>query len=195
VDELILLDWKRRIFALYADVRAASDAETAWRRWCEVRSELYRTHPQSPRVGSEPAYFPYDPRFRANAVVQDVEAVTLEIPGSAGSLIRFGRFAVACFELLDEPRELELYWLDAYGGGIFLPFGDETNGHEAYGAGRYLLDTVKGADLGGNGDELVVDFNFAFNPSCAYDDTWACPLSPPPNRLPVRVEAGERVPL
>jgi uncharacterized protein len=194
VDELILLDWKRRIFALYADVRRASDPEAAWRRWCEVRSELYRTHPQSPRVGAEPAYFPYDPRFRANAVVHDVEPVTLEIPGSAGSLIRFGRFAVARFVLLDEPRELELYWLDAYGGGIFLPFGDETNGHETYGAGRYLLDTVKGADLGGSGDELVLDFNFAFNPSCAYDDAWACPLSPPANRLPVRVEAGELLP-
>jgi len=127
-------------------------------------------------------------------VVQDVEPATLEIPGSAGSLIRFGRFAVARFELLGEPRELELYWLDAYGGGIFLPFGDETNGHETYGAGRYLLDTVKGADLGGQGDRLVLDFNFAFNPSCAYDETWACPLSPPPNRLPVRVEAGELLP-
>jgi len=194
VDELILLDWKRRIFALYADVRAASDPEAAWRRWCEVRSELYRTHPQSPRLGSEPRYLPYDPRFRANAVVHDVEPVTLEIPGSAGSLIRFGRFAVARFELLDEPRELELYWLDAYGGGIFLPFGDETNGHETYGAGRYLLDTVKGADLGGSGDELVLDFNFAFNPSCAYDEAWACPLSPPANRLPVHVEAGELLP-
>jgi uncharacterized protein len=195
VDELILLDWKRRIFALYADVRAASDPEAAWRRWCEVRSELYRTHPQSPRVGSEPAYFPYDPRLRANAVVHDVEPVTLEIPGSAGSLIRFGRFAVARFELLNEPRELELYWLDAYGGGIFLPFGDETSGNETYGSGRYLLDTVKGADLGGSGDELVLDFNFAFNPSCAYDDVWACPLSPPANRLQVRVEAGELLPV
>ena len=194
MDELILLDWKRRIFALYAEVRAASDPKAAWRLWCDVRSELYRTHPQSPRVGAEPAYFPYDPRFRADAVVQDVEPATLEIPGSAGSLIRFGRFAVARFELLGEPRELELYWLDAYGGGIFLPFGDETNGHGTYGAGRYLLDTVKGADLGGQDDRLVLDFNFAFNPSCAYDETWACPLSPPANRLPVRVEAGELLP-
>ena len=194
MDELILLDWKRRIFALYAEVRASSDPEAAWRRWCKVRSELYRTHPQSPRIGSEPAYFRYDSGFRVEAVVREVEPVTLEIPGSAGSLIRFGRFAVARFELLGEPRELELYWLDAYGGGIFAPFGDETNGHETYGAGRYLLDTVKGADLGGRGDELVLDFNFAFNPSCAYDDAWACPLSPPANRLPVRVDAGELLP-
>src|SRR5438552_1714105 len=112
----------------------------------------------------------------------------------AGTRIRFGRFAVARFELADGEHELELYWLDAYGGGIFLPFGDGTNGQETYGAGRYLLDTVKGADLGGRGDELVLDFNFAFNPSCAYDESWACPLSPPPNRMPLRVEAGEPLP-
>ena len=194
MDELILLDWKRRIFALYAEVRASSDPEAAWRRWCEVRSELYRTHPQSPRPGSEPAYFPYDAGARVEAAVQQVEPVTLEIPGSAGTRIRFGRFAVARFELAGAKRELELYWLDAYGGGIFLPFGDGTNGQETYGAGRYLLDTVKGADLGGRGDELVLDFNFAFNPSCAYDESWACPLSPPPNRMPLRVEAGELLP-
>jgi uncharacterized protein len=194
VDELILLAWKRRIFALYAEVRASSDPEAGWRHWCEVRSELYRTHPQSPRPGSAPAYFPYDARARVEAAVQEVEPVTLEIPGSAGTRIRFGRFAVARFTLAGMERELELYWLDAYGGGIFLPFGDATNRQETYGAGRYLLDTVKGADLGGGGDELVLDFNFAFNPSCAYDESWACPLSPPKNRLSLRVEAGELLP-
>jgi uncharacterized protein (DUF1684 family) len=195
VEELALLDWKRRIFALYAEVRAADDPEAAWRRWCAVRAELYRVHPQSPLVGAEPAYFPYDARLRANAVVHDVEPRTLEFAGSAGSLIRFGRFAVARFELLGTSCELELYWLDAYGGGIFLPFGDETNARDTYAAGRYLLDTVKGADLGGRDRELVLDFNFAFNPSCAYDVTWACPLSPAANRLPFRIEGGERAPL
>ena len=193
MDELILLDWKRRIFALYADVRAASDPEAAWRRWCQVRSELYRTHPQSPQVGAEPAYFPYDPHFRANTVVHDVEPVTLEIPGSAGSLIRFGRFAVARFDLFGEPRELELYWLEAYGGGVFLPFADATSGRTTYGAGRYLLDTVKGADLGVDGEQLVLDFNFAYNPSCSYDARWVCPLAPRENRLAVPIEAGERL--
>jgi len=195
VEELALLDWKRRIFALYAEVRAADDPAAAWRRWCAVRAELYRVHPQSPLVGAEPAYFPYDARLRANAVVHDVEPRTLEIAGSAGSLIRFGRFAVARFELLGTSCELELYWLDAYGGGIFLPFGDLTNGEETYGAGRYLLDTVKGADLGGAVDgRLVLDFNFAYNPSCAYDEAWACPLAPPGNVVTVSVEAGELIP-
>ena len=190
LDQLTLLDWKRRVFALYADVRADDDPERAWRRWCEVRAELYWSHPQSPRAGAEPAYFPYAPHVRFEAAVEPVEPATLEIAGSAGSVTRFTRFAGARFG----GHALELYWLDAYGGGVFLPFRDETSGHETYGAGRYLLDTVKGADLGGTGATLVLDFNFAFNPSCAWDDAWACPLSPPANRLPTRIEAGELTP-
>jgi uncharacterized protein len=190
LDQLTLLDWKRRIFALYAEVRADDDARRAWRRWCDVRAELYASHPQSPRAGGVPDYFPYDPAFRFEARVERAEPAQLEIAGSAGSVTRFTRFAVARFDAY----ELELYWLDAYGGGIFLPFRDETSGRETYGAGRYLLDTVKGADLGGSGDALVVDFNFAFNPSCAWDDSWACPLAPPANRLPLRVTAGELTP-
>ena len=190
VDQLRLLDWKRRIFALYAEVRAAQDPRAAWQRWCDVRAELYGSHPQSPRVGAEPAYYPYDPALRFEARVEPVEAATLDLPGSAGSVTRFTRFAVARFA----GHAVELYWLDAYGGGIFLPFRDETSGRETYGAGRYLLDTVKGADLGGTDDMLVLDFNFAFNPSCAWSDAWPCPLAPPANRLPFRVEGGERLP-
>jgi len=190
MDELALLDWKRRIFALYAEVRAAESPGSGWRLWCEVRSELYRTHPQSPRVGGEPSYFPYDPELRFEASVEQVPPATLEIAGSAGSTTSFRRFGLARFNDL----ELELYWLEAYGGGVFLPFRDGTSGRETYGAGRYLLDTVKGADLGGGTDTLVLDFNFAFNPSCAWSDEWACPLAPPANRLARRIEGGELTP-
>jgi uncharacterized protein (DUF1684 family) len=187
LDELTLLDWKRRVFALYAEVRADADPAHAWEHWCEVRSELYRTHPQSPRVGGEPAYFPYDPALRFEAAVEVVEPATLEIAGSADSITRFTRFAVAHAG----EDSLELYWLDAYGGGVFLPFRDATSGKETYGAGRYLLDTVKGSDLGGTDGTLVVDFNFAFNPSCAWNDAWACPLAPRPNWVSRRIEGGE----
>jgi uncharacterized protein (DUF1684 family) len=190
MDRLDLLDWKRRVFALYAEVREAREPETAWRRWCAVREELYRTHPQSPRLGGEPAYFPYDRTLRFEAWVEAVEPAQLELAGSAGSVTRFTRFAVAHFA----EHALELYWLDAYGGGVFLPFRDETSGRETYAPGRYLLDTVKGADLGGEDGRLVLDFNFAYNPSCAWDDGWACPLAPPANRLPVRIEGGELSP-
>ncbi len=186
--ELELLDWKRQVFDLYARVRE-SEPRGGWERWRDVRAELFRDHPQSPSPGYAGLdYFDYDPAFRFLADVEPAEEQVLEIPGSAGSLTRFRRFALARFEL----GALELYWLEAYGGGIFLPFADATRGTETYGAGRYLLDTVKGADLGVEDGRLVLDFNFAYNPSCAYDDSWACPLSPPANRISAPVRAGER---
>jgi uncharacterized protein (DUF1684 family) len=191
LDELTLLDWKRRVFALYAEVRGEPDPRAAWEHWCDVRRELYHTHPQSPRPGGQPRYFAYDAAFRFEGRIEAVEPAPLEIAGSAGSATRFRRFGRARF---GNDHALELYWLDAYGGGVFLPFRDGTSGRETYGAGRYLLDTVKGADLGGDGETLVLDFNFAFNPSCAWDDSWACPLSPPANRLTLAVTAGELTP-
>jgi uncharacterized protein (DUF1684 family) len=81
--------------------------------------------------------------------------------------------------------------MSGYAGGIFVPFRDPTSGSATYGAGRYLLDTVKGADLGGTESTLVLDFNFAYNPSCAYDARWAWPLAPPGNRLALAVRVGE----
>jgi len=87
---------------------------------------------------------------------------------------------------------LELYWTEGYAGGVFLPFTDVGAGRSTYGGGRYLLDTSKGADLGMKEGNLVLDFNFAYQPSCSYDPRWVCPLAPPVNRLPFPVEAGER---
>ena len=77
---------------------------------------------------------------------------------------------------------------------MFLPFADATSGRETYGGGRYLLDTIKGADLGQDAEgRAVLDFNFSYNPSCAYSARFVCPLSPRGNRLPGAVRAGERV--
>ena len=87
---------------------------------------------------------------------------------------------------------LSLFWLEGYGGGLFLPFKDGTSGIEGYAGGRYLYDTIKGADLGMQSDQIVLDFNYAYNPSCAYNDRWVCPLPPPENRLPFAVTAGEK---
>ncbi len=136
-------------------------------------------------------YFDYDPGLRVLAEVEPAEEARILIAGSGEDPTPFRRFASAVFELAGEQRRLALYWLEAYGGGVFLPFRDSTSGTETYGAGRYLLDTVKGADLGEEKGRLVLDFNFAYNPSCAYDPRWACPLAPPENRLPVPVRAGE----
>jgi uncharacterized protein len=115
------------------------------------------------------------------------------IEASADGRYSFTRFGTARFDLAGVPLRLALYWLEGYGGGLFLPFRDATSGTTTYGACRYLLDTVKGADLGTRDGDLVLDFNFAYNPSCSYDPSWVCPLSPPENRLSVEVEAGERL--
>jgi uncharacterized protein (DUF1684 family) len=199
VDELDLLDWKRRVFDLYASVRESAAPEQAWETWRETRDELFRSHPQSPLPAAERAafrglpYFDYDPSFRVLATVRPAEREHREIATSGEEPYSFTRFATAFFELEGE-QSLDLYWLDGYGGGIFLSYADRTSGKETYGACRYLLDTVKGADLGSAGEQLILDFNFSYNPSCAYDARWVCPLAPPGNRLPVSILAGERVP-
>ena len=196
---LDLLDWKRRVFELYAVVRRSSDVPDAWSRWREVRAELFRTHPQSPLPPDRRetlhgvSYFEYDPRVRVLAEVRPSERETLAIGTSHPRSIEFAHFGDTVFELDGRSLSLELYWLAGYGGGLFLPFADTTSGEETYGGGRYLLDTVKGADLGTEDGRLVLDFNFAYNPSCAYDSSWLCPLAPPRNRLPVAVRAGERL--
>ena len=77
---------------------------------------------------------------------------------------------------------------------MFLPFADATGGTETFAGGRYLLDTIKGADLGRAGERILLDFNFAYNPSCAYSERWTCPLPPPSNRLSEAVRAGEQRP-
>jgi uncharacterized protein (DUF1684 family) len=194
-DTLALLDWKRRVSALYAEIRAADDPEAAWNLWRDTRAELFRTHPQSPRPGFDGlAYYDYDPAARVLAELVDLDEPPQPIETSGPEPMLFRPFARAHFKLRGEPLTLELDWLESYGGGVFLCFRDATSGTETYGGGRYLLDTVKGADLGDNDGRLVLDFNFSYNPSCSYDPSWVCPLAPPPNRLAVAVVAGEKSP-
>jgi uncharacterized protein (DUF1684 family) len=198
-DALSLLDWRRAIGDLYAEVRASADKPTAWRRWHETRARLFREHPQSPVPSEErggytgPHVYDYDSAWCLTASVEPVAPIRLEIATSNVETMAFSRFAQARFAHADDELVLELYWLEGYGGGLFLPFADATSGEETYGAGRYLLDTVKGADLGQQDGRLVLDFNFAYQPSCSYDPRWTCPLAPPANRLVTPVQAGERL--
>ena len=198
-DSLTLLDWRRRIGDLYSGIRATSDKEAGWRRWHGTRAVLFREHPQSPiplaqRAGyTGPYLYDYDPAWCLTAAVEPIEPSRLRIATSNVDEMAFTRFGLARFRHGDFDLTLELYWLEGYGGGLFVPFADATSGEETYGGGRYLLDSVKGADLGQQDGRLVLDFNFAYQPSCAYDPRWTCPLSPPANRLAVRVRAGERV--
>jgi uncharacterized protein (DUF1684 family) len=195
MDELDLLDWKRHVTELYARIRETPDPEVAWRDWCETRTELFREHPQSPvpadarRSFDGPVVYSYDPAWRLLAEIEPMAEERFDLPSSDGGTMTFRRFARAYAAEVT----LDLYWLEGYGGGLFLPFADATSGGETYGAGRYLLDTVKGADLGLADGRLVLDFNFAYQPSCSYDVRWSCPLAPPANRLAVRVDVGERL--
>jgi uncharacterized protein (DUF1684 family) len=195
-DTLALLDWKRRVFGLYAAVRAMPP-EPAWELWRETRDELFRSHSQSPLPAAGRGafegldYWPYDPEARVLAELEDVDAPPEAIESSGPEPILFKPFARAHFELRGEPLVLEVDWLEGYGSGAFLSFRDATSGRETYGGGRYVLDTVKGADLGEEDGKLVLDFNFAYNPSCSYDPSWVCPLAPPANRLAIPIEAGE----
>ena len=196
---LDLLDWRRRIHELYGDVRAATDTQWAWSRWRAVRDELFRSHPCSPVPAADRAsfagldYYEYDPAARVVGAFEPAPPQHLEIPASAAGPFAIDRVGRVVFELRDRPGSLDAYWMEGYAGGLFLPFLDATSGSETYGAGRYLFDTVKGADLGHEHDSLLLDFNFAYAPSCAYDPGWACPLAPPGNRLSFAVRAGERL--
>jgi uncharacterized protein (DUF1684 family) len=199
-ERLELADWRRQTFDLYRRVRDSSVPGEAWRLWRNTRNHLFRTHDQSPLPAAARDsftgvdYFEYDPGYRITAEVRDLPPKRYDIETSGEETMSFTRFGGVDLEIKGRSTTLELYWLEGYGGGIFLPFKDSTNGSETYGGGRYLLDTVKGADLGSEAGQLVLDFNFAYNPSCSYDPQWVCPLSPPENRLEVRIEAGERYP-
>lgn len=205
---LTLADWRRQIAALYAEVRriAAEDPAAALLHWQTVRERLFREHPQSPvpvdeRASFRAAHFAHDPALRFEVAVEPADAaaapggLSLQLPRSGGPTMSFQRFGTVTVPLPEGSRRLEVYWMAGYAGGLFLPFRDATNGHETYGAGRYLLDGAKSADLGGDPERgtLVLDFNFAYQPSCAFDPRYACPLAPPANRLDVPVRAGERL--
>ena len=197
---LALVDWRRRVFSLYSRIRNDADPEAAWRLWRDVRDALFRDHQQSPlavdrRRGFEGiALYPYDPSLRVLASVTPAKGDAVELPDSGASPRLFRRLGWAEFELGGANQRLGLFWLAEYAGGVFLAFTDATTGGETYDGGRYLLDTAKGSDLGSVDDRLVLDFNFAYQPSCSYDDHWACPLSPAENRLAVPIRGGERAP-
>ena len=200
VAQAALWDWRRRIAELYAEVRTLEPPRLGWQLWRETRDELFRTHPQSPlepaaRAAARLPLFAYDPAFRLTAdLVPAAERAPVTLSGGGDGAIRILPFARTSGLEPKLGAELTLYWIGGYGGGVFLPFQDATSGRETYGGGRYLLDTIKGADLGQTaGGRAILDFNFAYNPSCAYSDRWVCPLAPPGNALPTPVRAGERM--
>lgn len=201
-EHLELADYRRRVFAIYDAMRRDHRADPL--RLVTFRSRkdrLFAEHPQSPIPSDERrdfrglAYWRHAPELRLSAVLEpDPAARGVTLPrSSAGGKLPFQRIGWVGFEVLGSPCRLAVYWLDDYAGGIFIPFGDATNGSVTYGGGRYLWDSSKGADLGSNDETLTLDFNYAYHPSCTYDPRWSCPLTAPENRLSIPIEAGERL--
>jgi uncharacterized protein len=198
-----LWDWRQRIADLYCAIRSSSDVVTAWHLWCDTRTSLFLDHPQSPIELAErsafegPSIFPYDPSLRLTVRLEPVMPEQMTVATGADGDLSMRSFARTQGLMTRLGGELTLYWIEGYGGGVFLPFVDATSGTETYGGGRYLLDTIKGADLGAVGPDgtLVLDFNFAYFPSCAYSSRYVCPLAPSGNRLSGAVQAGERHPI
>ena len=200
-EHLDLADWRRRTAALYETLRSepspGPEMAAAFRA---ARDRMFATHPQSPIPATERAtfrglsYWPHDPQLRWTAPLEpDPQATPTDVPVSTGEALAFSRIGWVTLPLGTEPERLAVYWLSGYVGGIFLPFRDATSGADTYGGGRYLWDSGKGADLGSDGEEIVVDFNYAYHPSCAYDPRWSCPLAPGENWLTAPVRAGERL--
>ncbi|SDH76470.1 DUF1684 domain-containing protein [Agrococcus jejuensis] len=195
-----VVDWRRHVFAIYAAVRAAASPEAAHALWRRERDALLRTHPASPvpasaradLVGADVA--PYDPAWRFECSLEPADGVRWDVETGTDGIVPFERWATAT---LPGVGTLDVWRLRSYGGGLFVPVRDALAGRDGgtYGGGRYLVDTVKGADLGMGDGTIVLDLNFAYAPSCAYDPAWACPLPPAGNRVDVPIPVGERHPL
>lgn len=218
---LDLYDYRERVARMYRErdtaVRAGESPAAVWERFRTAKDAIFREHPQSALPPDERAtftglrYFPYAPELRLEAELaplpSDEGRPDVLAPTSGPHAMPLRPAARLTFTLDGAPRSLTVFWIDVYGGGLFLPFRDATSAHETYGAGRYLFDTVKGstfarlggsddtdgAPMGYSGGRVLLDFNYAYNPSCAYDPRWLCPLAPRENWFDVPVRAGELV--
>ena len=197
---LDLLDYRRTVSELYAKVREQDANESIYPTWCEKRNTLFRIHSQSALDDEQKAkftglvYYDYDPAYDVvGDFNSDVEPKEYHIDVGDDGEIHTKQIGNVTFTLPTGTGTLSVFWIMGYGGGIFIPFGDTTNKITTYGAGRYLLDTIKGADLGIREGKLVMNFNYAYNPSCSYNYRWVCPLAPPESKVDFEIPVGEKV--
>ncbi|HEU5438544.1 MAG TPA: DUF1684 domain-containing protein [Ktedonobacterales bacterium] len=216
---LDLFDFRERMARIYRErddaLRTGTDPTAALARFRAAKDAIFRAHPQSALPPGARAtftglrYFPYAPELRVEAdltPLPDTERAEIAAPSSGQHPMPLRPAAQAQFTIADATQTLTVYWIDVYGGGLFLPFRDATSPAESYGAGRYLFDTVKGSTferlddtaeiedanvMGYAGGRIMLDFNYAYNPSCCYDLRWVCPLAPRENWLDVPLRAGE----
>jgi uncharacterized protein (DUF1684 family) len=196
-----LIGWRHKVAAIYEQVRTVheDDPRAAWELFRRERDRLYREHPCSAFAPGRRdrfegfRYYDYDPAFCVEGEIDHTVEETSFVAHISEGALSHRRIATARFWLAGRERALDMFWLDIYGGGLWIPVGDRTNGASSYGGGRYLFDTAKGANLGisADGASIRLDFNFLYPPSCALNPAWVCPLCPPQNRLALPIEAGE----
>lgn len=155
------------------------------------KDEYFATDPHSPLTPEQKnvfeglQYFEENPDLRLTVDVDEFDVKDrTQIQTNTGDVQIYQRFGRFTFKVNGEEATLTVYLNE---NGFFLPFADSQAGEETYGAGRYLepeeLDDGK----------FLVDFNLAYNPYCAYNESWSCPITPPENRLKVPIRAGEKV--
>lgn len=196
---LDLLDYRRTVSELYAKIRDNNADEIIYNTWVATRDDLFANHPQSALDDEQKAnfkglnYYDYDPAYDVVGEFNpNVEPKTYHVDVGDDGEIHYKRIGEVSFTLPTGSGTLSVFWIMGYGGGVFIPFGDATNKQTTYGAGRYLIDTIKGADLGLRDGKLVMNFNYAYNPSCSYNYRWVCPLAQPESKLDFEIPVGEK---
>ena len=203
---LSLINWRREIFSIYNEVRSEEDGIIAWNKWKDKREKLFKFHPESPTFNPKkqsgfndvPVLHSYNKKFSLFSkfeLISNPEIIQLNT--DENSITRLKPFIKTTDLKNFLGIELTVFKIEGYGGGLFLPFTDSgcKSGGEHYEGGRYLIDTIKGADLGEvKTNELRLDFNFSYNPSCSYNSKWTCPILNDYNIIPIFVDAGEKKP-
>jgi uncharacterized protein len=198
---LDLLDYRRRTFEMYRQIRElGTSSPQTFTLFKKTRDALFANHSQSALDNKQKksfqglGYYDYNPTYRLLAqLIPDETQQEYAIDTGDDGTVTIQQIGTVEFKLPNGSGSLAVFWIRGYGGGIFIPFRDTTNQKTSYGGGRYLYDTIKGADLGTEGEDLLLDFNYAYHPSCYYNPRWTCPLAPMQNRLSFAIEAGEQL--
>ena len=203
---LSLNHWRREIFSIYSEVRSETNGRLAWGKWKEKREALFREHPESPTFNPNnkfgqndiPILYTYNKMFSLFSKFEEIKnSIVIELKTDENAITRIRPFIKTTGLKAILQTELVIFKIEGYGGGLFLPFidaGSKLNGQH-YSGGRYLIDTIKGSDLGETKyGELRLDFNFSYNPSCSYNSKWVCPILKDQNKIPILVDAGEKKP-
>jgi uncharacterized protein len=153
------------------------------------KDDLFGNHPQSPLTSEQKknfkglGYFPENDALRLEVTLDEFAVKErFEMQTSTGDVQVYEKFGRFKFVVDGDDAELTIYQSQH---GFFLPFVDSLAGKETYPAGRYLEPEPL------PGGRFLVDFNLAYNPYCAYNEMWSCPITPAENRLKVAIRAGE----